>query len=424
MKATANASKHPTKTEVTVVIPMYNEVARLTHSFLHWAKGGLFDQFSVILVDDGSIDETPQLARKLSSQFHSCRFLALDLHRSKYNAISRALAFVQTPYVLCLDADTWFSGKAEMLAQELERLMALEVDVAAFRLEPCGKDGSLIVDLQVAEYAFFTDAARRAFDFVGNVNGAAAFWRTCTLRQVVAHHSLLFEGDDLEATLIAQELGARVVPSPLLFRKFAKPSLRALVCQRMRIWDVGLLNALTRRPPLRRANNKDTLFFQWYAVYEALLHPAKVSSMIILIISFFAQGVQGTWLGGIKSLLIWTYLITACFCFALWLLSAPSKRSTYRLLGILIIYALYPTIHLYVPQNYAYFVGCVSWWYIVSLFYSFAISDPTRSRRSLRIAAIIPVYFLFLTIIVRTAGFVIWTKRLYDRSKVCRSELL
>jgi glycosyltransferase involved in cell wall biosynthesis len=57
-----------TKVQVSIIIPMYNEeryIARCLESLTHQT----FQEFEVILIDDGSTDKTVEIAQSFENQF-------------------------------------------------------------------------------------------------------------------------------------------------------------------------------------------------------------------------------------------------------------------------------------------------------------------------------------------------------------------
>lgn len=386
---------------VTLLVPMYNEEERLPHSFERWRAAGLLDRFPLVLVDDGSSDRTAGIAEDLCRGRPGCRVVQARSHRSKPAALQLGLREVATPWVLCLDADTWFAGTAASLEDELATLMASGIEVAAFRLEPCGRAGSLVVELQVAEYVLINDAVRRLFQIVGNVNGSVALWQSATLRQVLARHSLVFEGDDLEATFLAHRQGARVAASPALFRKLAKPTWRALVRQRLAIWEPGLFRTVCQVSPFRLGRGAEPLFFQWYVLFEVLLHPAKVAGLLSL------SGASWVSPGG-GPLVAAVYGLGLAAALLLWVYHRARLAHPVRLLAVLGFLAVVPAVPLAVLAPLPALLASLVLWSGVAGLLALAIGERRLRRRAARMAPLVPLYFLFLSIAVRTAGLIRW----------------
>jgi dolichyl-phosphate beta-glucosyltransferase len=92
---------------LSVVIPAYNERERLTRfapgivEFLQ-SKGQAFE---IIVVNDGSADDTAAVARELSKTFPMLRLIDLNPNRGKGGAVKAGMLEAQGNYVLFTDAD-------------------------------------------------------------------------------------------------------------------------------------------------------------------------------------------------------------------------------------------------------------------------------------------------------------------------------
>jgi glycosyltransferase involved in cell wall biosynthesis len=396
---------------VTVVIPTYDEAARIPGSIERWKTSRMLEHFPCVFVDDGSADETVGLLEPLAGRYPSVRLLALRPHRSKPRVIRAALQGVSTPYVLCLDADTWFPGDASELDAECARLVGEGLDLAGFRLQPGSESRSVLVDLQAAEFAFMTDVARRAFGYVGNVNGAASFWRTDLLRAVLAVHSGEFEGDDLESTLIAHRMRAKVGASRLTFRKFAKTSFRALARQRIRIWELGLFRVFATQSLATLPPNNDTVFLRWYALFEAALLPAKAVGFAFLCLSLACGPVGGPPLQMVRGGMFLIYGSAVALSVGQWWRHRKRLVRGTRLLGLWAILWLYPSLYLWFGASAWSVALYLAIWSTAAMAWSTAISDRAVRSRSLLLSPILPLYFLLVALVFRTAGMALWAAR-------------
>lgn len=92
---------------LSIVIPAYNEQERLKRfvpgivDFLR-AKG---QPFEIIVVNDGSRDETAHVARELSKKFPMLRLIDLNPNRGKGGAVKAGTLDARGQYVLFTDAD-------------------------------------------------------------------------------------------------------------------------------------------------------------------------------------------------------------------------------------------------------------------------------------------------------------------------------
>ena len=90
---------------VSILIPSFNAAAFLTEA-VESALGQTYRDLEVIVVDDGSTDETPAILEELSSRNGSDRFrFELGKHRGGCEARNRALELSKGEFVNFLDAD-------------------------------------------------------------------------------------------------------------------------------------------------------------------------------------------------------------------------------------------------------------------------------------------------------------------------------
>jgi dolichyl-phosphate beta-glucosyltransferase len=114
--------------DLSVVVPCYNEEARLPASLLRLASflerhGG---DFELILVDDGSADRTLEIIQEAGQRLPYVQVLALP-HRGKGAALAEGVQRSRGRLVLVSDAD--FSTPIEELSR-LEEAIAEGADVA------------------------------------------------------------------------------------------------------------------------------------------------------------------------------------------------------------------------------------------------------------------------------------------------------
>lgn len=96
-----------TRPHLSVVIPMYNEAARITKS-LHRLAAYFSDKtysYEVVLVDDGSSDDSIAVARRELGEVPSLRVVGSDRNYGKGHAVRMGMLRAKGDYVLFTDAD-------------------------------------------------------------------------------------------------------------------------------------------------------------------------------------------------------------------------------------------------------------------------------------------------------------------------------
>ena len=89
--------------DVLAIIPAYNEGGRIENVLAVLREVSELEE--IIAVDDGSTDSTAEDIRRVAMSDHRIRLLSMPTNQGKGQAVLAAVAFVQTPYILMLDAD-------------------------------------------------------------------------------------------------------------------------------------------------------------------------------------------------------------------------------------------------------------------------------------------------------------------------------
>ncbi|HEU4740087.1 MAG TPA: glycosyltransferase family 2 protein [Meiothermus sp.] len=106
--------------QATVLIPAYNEENTVAEVVRVARQAG----YPVVVADDGSKDRTSEVAEEAGA-----KVVRLEPNRGKGAALAAALAAVQTPFVLLLDADL-VGLKPEHLHRLLEPVISGKLDMA------------------------------------------------------------------------------------------------------------------------------------------------------------------------------------------------------------------------------------------------------------------------------------------------------
>ena len=118
--------------------------------------------------------------------------------------IKAVLPTIDARYVVCIDADTTTTQPLERLVGALH---SRGLDVASIRLVPSNQHESLLTRFQAHEYRL---AMQLRIIAPWLLSGACHAARTSALRQIMDNHSLFFQGNDVEAGVLADAMGFRV----------------------------------------------------------------------------------------------------------------------------------------------------------------------------------------------------------------------
>ncbi|MGF1573380.1 MAG: glycosyltransferase family 2 protein [Sumerlaeia bacterium] len=103
-----NIAKNTAKTLISVVIPFYNEeenIADLAHEVVQVMETAYPNQWELLLVNDGSADETGRIAGKLAQQVPNIRALHLVPNSGQSAALAAGFRACKGRYVATLDGD-------------------------------------------------------------------------------------------------------------------------------------------------------------------------------------------------------------------------------------------------------------------------------------------------------------------------------
>ncbi|KAF7370429.1 Glycosyltransferase family 2 protein [Mycena sanguinolenta] len=101
----------PSTVDLTVVVPAYNETERLpdmlTSTIAHLTSPKIKRTFEILIVDDGSSDDTSAAALKLTAKYPKCdiRVVTLEKNLGKGGAVRHGMLFGGGERLLMVDAD-------------------------------------------------------------------------------------------------------------------------------------------------------------------------------------------------------------------------------------------------------------------------------------------------------------------------------
>jgi Glycosyl transferase family group 2 len=146
--------------------------------------------------------------------------------------IRRALAGVEEPYVVPLDADSTTTQHIAVLVGEL---VHSGFDIASIRVVPANPDESALTRLQRLEYGH---AMQLRFIVPWMISGACHVAKTAVLRDVMNRHSLFFQGNDIEIGVLAKARGYNVGHIPFEVLTDVPARIRPFLRQRI-AWAGG-----------------------------------------------------------------------------------------------------------------------------------------------------------------------------------------
>ncbi len=227
---------------VSVLIAAYNEEKVIAATLRAVLASDHSGEIEVLVVDDGSRDETSAEVEKIAQTDGRVR-LVRQTNRGKAVALRRGLALLQHELVVFLDADTHLQTDTMRL---LVRPLSAERVVAVSGHAKVGNLRSFIARCQALEYTCGFNLDRRAYDrwnCITVVPGAISAIRRSAIASV-GGLSLDTLAEDTDLTLALHRGDNRIVYTPDAIAWTEAPeTLRTLARQRFR-WAYGTLQCL------------------------------------------------------------------------------------------------------------------------------------------------------------------------------------
>ncbi|HXS83309.1 MAG TPA: glycosyltransferase [Methylomirabilota bacterium] len=320
--------------QVTAVIASRNGADLLAGTIDELAK--LIPPERILVVDDGSTDGTAEIARAKGCVVH--RF---SRSKGKASAINYAVYRVPTPFTLLLDDDTRI-GNARLPTALLAESAC---DAVAFHVLPDrrSRNGSrgnnFIGKLQRYEYGKSMEIGKRFHDVsqsVSCISGAAGLFRTADLNDLHHEHSTVFQGEDLQRTIIHLLHGRRIVFANEPVWTVAPGNWRAWFVQRLVGWYPGFIHQLPNMVRLLIAPGHGIRlrYEMAYNIYTVLFDWLKVASLAVLALT-----------PGLRWWLLVIYLLYLAFeLYSWWVVRIPGTR-TRAPLGVLLVYPIYGALN-------------------------------------------------------------------------------
>jgi len=262
---------------VSVVIPALNEEATIEATLL-----SLFQQdlapWEIIVVDDGSDDATPEIARRCLATFERGLVIELAVNIGKAEALNTGVRAASGAYIATIDADTRIErGGLQAAALSLH---AHNASAVAFYLNVDNGD-RVLERLQRQEYAAGLNFERAGQHMIGAISilpGAATLFRRELLLEVP--FSLRTRTEDADHTLQLARRGMRLVLDADAVAMTVVPATWTdLIAQRVR-WTAGHLQCCVAH--VRELNSA-------HSIFRAVVLPNFLVSTLMVAVGFVAM---------------------------------------------------------------------------------------------------------------------------------------
>ncbi len=262
------------KFKLTIIVPAYNEEKTLPISLPSLINQS-YDNFEIIVVDDGSNDSTYNIAKKYEFQTETKSLKVYTKANSgKANSINYAIKRSNGELIMVVDADS----KLEKNAAELMVKYFLNPEIAAVAGSVyVSNRNNLITKLQALEYIEGLNMVRNGQAFLKLVNiipGPIGMFRKKALIEVGLYDDDTFAEDcDVTLKLIAKGYKIDFESDAVAYTE-APENFLDLIKQRYR-WTRGILQAIKKHKYLlwHVRKNPSASFTMWYMLFESVFWP-------------------------------------------------------------------------------------------------------------------------------------------------------
>ncbi|MDX1646997.1 MAG: glycosyltransferase [Longimicrobiales bacterium] len=332
---------------VSIIVPAYNE-GKVLERALTSLMLLEYPEYEVLIVDDGSTDDTLEIASQWEGQRGSGLFRVITKpNGGKATALNAGVAHSLHPLVMCMDADSYLDPKTLLRAARHFKDPSVGAVAGNVKVE---NRTSLVTRLQALEYIEGLNMPRRAQGFIAAVNivpGPVGLFRREALEEIGGYDADTF-AEDADLTLKMMAAGWRVeYEDQSIAWTEAPESWRQLVQQRYR-WTRGILQAIRKRKGLLLRPFPD--FPLWISTvqlgFEAIVWPV----MNVFAHLFFA--IVALLFGAGELILYWMILLTLLDLVAA-LVTVSMEEESLGLVPMALIYRFVFILFLDVVKTFA-----------------------------------------------------------------------
>lgn len=332
---------------VSIIVPAYNEapvIERAIQSLLQLD----YPQYEVVVVDDGSSDETLELASRWEGRHGDVEVRVLTKRQGgKASALNLGIARSQHPFIMCMDADSWIEPETLRLA--VPHFRDATVGAVAGNVKVTNRDGWL-TRLQALEYIEGLNMPRRAQGFLAAVNivpGPIGVFRREALDDVGGYDTDTF-AEDADLTLKLITGGWKIVYEDGAIAWTQAPvRMLDLVQQRYR-WTRGILQALRKRKGIFFRPFPD--FPLWLSSLEMAFEAVVWPALNVYAHVFFATVAL---LFGMGELLLYWWLLLTLLDVVMALTTISMEQESLSLVPYAVVYRFFFILFMDVVKTFA-----------------------------------------------------------------------
>lgn len=260
---------------VSIVLPAYNE-GKVIESSIASLLELRYPYYEIIVVDDGSVDDTFERLKKLEGNHYGVNVSVFRKENSgKADTLNFGIRRSKAPIIVAMDSDSRLAPDA--LRYAVHHFRDPHVGAVAGNVKVINRH-NIWTKLQALEYIQGLNIVRKAQAFFRAVNvipGPFGIFRRTVLERVGGYDSDTFAEDfDMTVKILAD--GWKITYEPLAIAYTEAPEeLLDIIKQRYR-WSRGILQTLRKQKGLLTDSrgNVTTSIALWYMLFEGLAWPA------------------------------------------------------------------------------------------------------------------------------------------------------
>lgn len=256
---------------ITILIAAYNEAASIKDTLVSIDLQKYPGNLQVIVINDGSQDETSNIIKKSKKDFSWLTLLDLEKNAGKAHALNEGLKLAKHNLIITIDADSYLHRVALINIVERYLLDPPNTRAVAGKILVRNSRENLLTRTQEWDYFLGISATKRMQSlYQGTLvaQGAFSIYDRNALVEVGGWPECV--GEDIVLTWALLNAGYRVghCEDACMFTN-APTTLRVFIKQRQR-WARGMMEAFIKHPSILVKPRLSTFFIYWNLLFPWL----------------------------------------------------------------------------------------------------------------------------------------------------------
>lgn len=356
---------------ISILVPGKNEGQHI-YKLVDSINKQTYSNIEIIIVDDGSDDDTQVICRSLYNNGFIDVFLRNDVRGGKASAANLALRYAKGKFIVHLDADTSFDSEA------IERIIIpfyvdSTVGAVGGNVKVRNQDYAIVTSLQAVEYLQTISVGRIVTAYLGIykiVSGAFGAFRADIIERIGGWD--IGPGLDGDITVKVRKLGYTIAFEPSAVGLTSVPNtFNKLSIQRLR-WNKSLIRFRLRKHSDLFKPQASFDFSNFFAFFENIFFNVVLDLIwVFYIITIIVDNIDH--LAFIIPLKIMIYGTASLIQFLIVLALSDRWRTEFRLIIYIPLMMIYNGYYMRIIRTMA---------YIKEIFFYSSYKDPWNPAKS------------------------------------------